>query len=467
MKKLTILLTALLTGLLTTGLRAQFPVYGDLIVYGQADFSKNLMVDSTIMAIYLIIDSVKIADSTVTSAYSGTLVNTTYVDDAIAAYYVFDNGLTETGGNVDLGDFTTHVDIDGAGFNYLFESLSSGYGGGWTLYPTSYFQIYYKTPTEQKSIALGTSTAGIEVVDNIDNLGFVYNADYSSGAGDRWLTDKAYVDNASSSYYTFTNGLTESSGIVTFEGNFTKATQHILGTYTWTILSAASAPANGSYSEWYFNANGFDLYMEEYSGGSWTHRSTMNLFGNGGVGLEARYNSANGERCSYDLVYAEHRFQAYDNSVAGLMECNITPRGIVYDADYSALWITDRYVPDKGWITSNFAPIGKGVTNGDAHDHYGGDGGQIDHIYLSNKGTNSHAQIDSHIANGQSVAGHTFYKTAVLSDPPTDAQLETAMGGDFNKLFLFKSTSTSKVYVAFQIDMNGGDCYYIELTKGL
>ena len=48
---------------------------------------------------------------------------------------------------------------------------------------------------------------------------------------------------------------------------------------------------------------------------------------------------------------------------------------------------------------STYAPIAKGVTNGDSHDHSGGDGAQIDHTTLSNIGTNSHSTIDSHIAN--------------------------------------------------------------------
>jgi len=43
------------------------------------------------------------------------------------------------------------------------------------------------------------------------------------------------------------------------------------------------------------------------------------------------------------------------------------------------------------------AVAAKLVTNGNSHDHVGGDGAQINHTGLSNIGANTHAQIDGHI----------------------------------------------------------------------
>lgn len=45
------------------------------------------------------------------------------------------------------------------------------------------------------------------------------------------------------------------------------------------------------------------------------------------------------------------------------------------------------------------------VTNGNAHNHNGGDGGTISHSYLSGSGTNSHAAIDAFISSKATANG--------------------------------------------------------------
>ena len=52
-----------------------------------------------------------------------------------------------------------------------------------------------------------------------------------------------------------------------------------------------------------------------------------------------------------------------------------------------------------GIVIALLAGFAAGVTNGDSHDHNGGDGAQIAHGNLSDIGTNTHIAIDSHIAS--------------------------------------------------------------------
>jgi hypothetical protein len=53
------------------------------------------------------------------------------------------------------------------------------------------------------------------------------------------------------------------------------------------------------------------------------------------------------------------------------------------------------------------------VTNGDSHDHSGGDGAQINHTTLSNIGTNTHAQIDTHLGAASPHSGHVVANGAI------------------------------------------------------
>lgn len=67
--------------------------------------------------------------------------------------------------------------------------------------------------------------------------------------------------------------------------------------------------------------------------------------------------------------------------------------------------------------STDYAPAAKGVTNGDSHDHFGGDGAQIDHGGLAGLADDDHAQYVL-VNNSRMATGHYRY-AAALADTGT------------------------------------------------
>lgn len=73
---------------------------------------------------------------------------------------------------------------------------------------------------------------------------------------------------------------------------------------------------------------------------------------------------------------------------------------------------------------ATFAPVAEGVTNGDTHDHVGGDGAQIDHGALGGLGDDDHTQYHN------DTRGDARYYTQAQVDaaiPDTEAELEAEL----------------------------------------
>lgn len=76
---------------------------------------------------------------------------------------------------------------------------------------------------------------------------------------------------------------------------------------------------------------------------------------------------------------------------------------------------------------ATYAPIAKGVTNGDSHDHNGGDGAQINHTTLSNIGTNTHATIDAFISDVKSTSFITQTASGVINSEQALSSLSSGI----------------------------------------
>lgn len=84
----------------------------------------------------------------------------------------------------------------------------------------------------------------------------------------------------------------------------------------------------------------------------------------------------------------------------------------VFSSNRNVKIFDNLYVDNNLYINGGQVLVaGKQVTNGDSHDHLGGDGGQINHTSLSNIGTTTHADLDTIATTGWIPISTTWTRT--------------------------------------------------------
>jgi len=152
-----------------------------------------------------------------------------------------------------------------------------------------------------------------------------------------------------------------------------------------TILTGGSVVTNGNTHD---HSGGDGAAIPE--GGIGAGAVTAGKIGTGAVTADKLgADSVDGSKIADNAINSEHIY-------TGAIDTNH-----IGDAQITALKLAANSVS----LTKLAADVSsKLVTNGDSHDHAGGDGGQINHTGLSNIGTLTHAQLESAIGG--------------LTDPP-------------------------------------------------
>ncbi len=164
---------------------------------------------------------------------------------------------------------------------------------------------------------------------------------------------------------------------------------------------------------------GGSAHVIQEEGTPLTARANLNFVGGGVTATDDAGNDATVVTIPPNLTTEEVE------DIVGAMVSGNTETGIsvIYDDAGAKLNFDAQTAGD-----ARYAPIAKGVTNGDSHDHNGGDGAQIDHANLSTIGTNTHAQIDTYIAT---TAPATF---APIAKGVTNGDTHDHAGGDGNQI---------------------------------
>lgn len=110
---------------------------------------------------------------------------------------------------------------------------------------------------------------------------------------------------------------------------------------------------------------------------------------------------------------------------------------------------TDPVSGSLASLPATYAPIANGVTNGDSHNHNGGDGAQIDHTTLSNIGTNTHAQIDTYIAASAPHPGHAIITTGTYTGDGTQNRAIPHGLGRVPKLVIVITTNAGQMVMNY------------------
>lgn len=87
------------------------------------------------------------------------------------------------------------------------------------------------------------------------------------------------------------------------------------------------------------------------------------------------------------------------------------------------------------------------VTGGNAHNHVGGDGAQIDHTGLSNIGTNAHSVLDTHLAASSNPHGQLLSQEYLRITSRMYTERGTIVNNSATTIKSFSAADNGKMYI--------------------